>query len=51
MSPYGLTPKQIKHLSERLGDLLDVPPEEVSQSMDQITREEVMRIAKNEVEE
>jgi Zn finger protein HypA/HybF involved in hydrogenase expression len=51
MSPYGLTSKQIKELSAGLGELLEIETEKIENVMDQLTRREVLRIAKNEIQE
>ena len=43
--------KNYQELSERLAEKLKVPAEEVFQALKEITREDVIRIAKNEVEQ
>ena len=48
--PYGMTAKQIKQLSSELSDLLEIDVQKVELALDEITRNEVMRIAKNEKE-
>ncbi len=46
--PYGLTFKSIEKLVSKLADKLSIPVEDIRQAMDEINREEVRRIAKNE---
>ncbi len=46
-----MTLKNYQELSERLAEKLKVPAEEVYQALKDITREDVLRIAKNEIEQ
>ena len=46
-----MTLKNYQELSERLAEKLKVPAEEVLKALKEITREDVLRIAKNEVEQ
>lgn len=48
---HAMTLKNYEELSERLSEKLKVPAEEVFQALKEITREDVLRIAKNEVEQ
>ena len=48
--PYGLTYQTQHKLSSQLSAILNIPAEDISKAMDEITRAEVMRIAANEVE-
>jgi hypothetical protein len=48
---YGLTFKQTEELSWKLAAKLNVQKKYVDEALDEINREEVTRIAKNEVEE
>lgn len=45
--PFALTRKQVDWLSERLGVKMQVDPVQVKEALDEITREEVQRIAQN----
>ena len=47
--PYGMTGKQIDDLATKLGEKLNVDAGRVYDAIQQITREEVLRIAKNEI--
>ena len=46
--PFGLTSKTMPIFVKRLADKLHLPEEQVEQAMLDITREDVMRVAKNE---
>ena len=48
--PFGLTYKSIDILCDRLSNILLISSTEIKDAMDQITREEVARIARNEIQ-
>ena len=48
--PYGLTYKGIEKLADELSNELLIPKESILEAIDKITRKEVARIAKNEIE-
>jgi hypothetical protein len=45
-----MTLKNYRELSERLSGKLKVPAEDIYQALKDITREDVLRIARNEIE-
>jgi hypothetical protein len=49
--PHAMTCKNFEQLSERLSEKLKVPAEEVFQALKEITREDVLRIARNDPEQ
>jgi hypothetical protein len=48
--PYGITYKEIDLLSERLATKLDIPDDKVKLAFKDIVREDVLKIARNEIE-
>ena len=46
-----MTTKNLEGFSARLADKLKVPAEEVLQALKEMTREDVLRVAKNEIQE
>ncbi len=49
--PYGITFKEVDLLCERLAEKLEIPDDKVKLAFKEIVREDVLRIAKNELEE
>ena len=46
-----MTNKNLEEFSERLSEKLKVPAEEIFKALKEMTREDVLRIAKNEIQE
>ena len=46
--PYGMTYKEIEKLSKHLSEVFSLEYDQVIDALDQLTRKEVARIARNE---
>ncbi len=48
---HAMTLKNYEELSKRLSEKLNIPVEEVFKALKEITREDVLRVCKNEIEQ